>query len=296
MEGAAGGATIFQYTSRAVNATLIAEGGTNGGEGGLIQFAFGSQGVSARVEVFGNGMLDISESGTSVVSLGSIEGDGIVTLGSNYLTIGTNNLGTTFSGSIQGSGGVTKTGSGTTIVTSESSTYLGDTTVLNGILRVDNKKGTPTGKGTLRVKAGTLAGAGRIFGPVIIGTNMGMTASLAPSAGGSKPAELTTRGRLTLKTGSSYVCQLNTKTGTADEVTAKGIGIESGASFSLLARGHKPLTIGSELTLLNNTSANPIHGTFSNLPDGGTIDAGANRFQANYEGGDGNDLVLTVIE
>ena len=39
----------------------------------------------------------------------------------------------------------------------------------------------------------------------------------------------------------------------------------------------------------------PIIGTFMNLPDGGTITAGSNTFQANYEGGDGNDLTLTVV-
>ena len=39
----------------------------------------------------------------------------------------------------------------------------------------------------------------------------------------------------------------------------------------------------------------PIIGTFMNLPDGGTITAGNNTFQANYEGGDGNDLTLTVV-
>jgi len=31
------------------------------------------------------------------------------------------------------------------------------------------------------------------------------------------------------------------------------------------------------------------------LPDGGIITIGANNFQANYEGGDGNDLTLTVV-
>ena len=34
---------------------------------------------------------------------------------------------------------------------------------------------------------------------------------------------------------------------------------------------------------------------FSNLADGGTIVAGSNTFQADYEGGDGNDLTLTVV-
>ena len=49
------------------------------------------------------------------------------------------------------------------------------------------------------------------------------------------------------------------------------------------------------LTVIDNTSADPISGTFSNLPDGGMITAGSNTFQADYEGGTGNDLTLTVV-
>jgi hypothetical protein len=47
--------------------------------------------------------------------------------------------------------------------------------------------------------------------------------------------------------------------------------------------------------LLTSTAVSPISVTFVNLPDGGTIIAGNNTFQANYEGGDGNDLTLTVV-
>ena len=39
-----------------------------------------------------------------------------------------------------------------------------------------------------------------------------------------------------------------------------------------------------------------ISGTFTNLPDGGSIIIGNNAYQANYQGGDGNDLTLTVVQ
>jgi hypothetical protein len=48
-------------------------------------------------------------------------------------------------------------------------------------------------------------------------------------------------------------------------------------------------------TVIDNTAAVPISGSFSNLPDEGTIMAGNNTFQADYQGGDGNDLILTVV-
>jgi hypothetical protein len=47
--------------------------------------------------------------------------------------------------------------------------------------------------------------------------------------------------------------------------------------------------------VITNTSATAISGTFVTLPDGGVITFGGNNFQANYEGGDGNDLTLTVV-
>jgi len=52
---------------------------------------------------------------------------------------------------------------------------------------------------------------------------------------------------------------------------------------------------GTTFTVISNTSATPISGSFTNLPDGSTITMGSNTWQANYEGGDGNDLTLAVV-
>ena len=53
--------------------------------------------------------------------------------------------------------------------------------------------------------------------------------------------------------------------------------------------------MGLAFTIISNTSANPISGTFSNLPDGAIVTINGNNLQASYEGGDGNDLTLTVV-
>ena len=55
------------------------------------------------------------------------------------------------------------------------------------------------------------------------------------------------------------------------------------------------LTPGTVLTVISNTSANPISGTFSNLADGAIVTVNGNNLQANYTGGDGNDLTLTAV-
>jgi len=57
----AGGYTVFSGKSTAGNATLIAYGGTNGGCGGRIVFSDVSSGGTAKVQLFGNGELDISD-------------------------------------------------------------------------------------------------------------------------------------------------------------------------------------------------------------------------------------------
>src|SRR5436190_8431085 len=72
--GADGGVTRFSHSSKAGNATLIANGGLGGGLGGTILFVGKSHGGSARVEVFGNGKLEISFHDAPGLRVGSIEG------------------------------------------------------------------------------------------------------------------------------------------------------------------------------------------------------------------------------
>jgi autotransporter-associated beta strand protein len=92
----------------------------------------------------GSGFLDISQLLTSGTTAGSIEGAGNVFLGAKNLTVGGNNLSTTFSGVIQdggsfgGTGGsLTKTGAGT-LTLSGTNTYTGGTTISAGILQLGN--------------------------------------------------------------------------------------------------------------------------------------------------------------
>ena len=68
-----------------------------------------------------------------------------------------------------------------------------------------------------------------------------------------------------------------------------------GALFSAAELGTGTLPSGTTFTVINNVAVTPVAGTFSNLADDGTITIGSNTFQANYQGGDGNDLTLTVI-
>ena len=62
-----------------------------------------------------------------------------------------------------------------------------------------------------------------------------------------------------------------------------------------MVAGNKTLNLGKKFVAISNTAATPISGTFANLPDGSMFAVGPNTFQVSYEGGDGNDLTLTVV-
>jgi autotransporter-associated beta strand protein len=291
---ALGGSVLFSGGT-AGNATLIANPGTNAGYGGLIRYAFtGTPDASeARIELFGNGTLDMTYGVNGGRTVGSIEGDGLIQLGGNQLITGANNLGTSFSGTI-GPGSLTKIGAGTLTLTG-ANTYDGGATINDGALIVNNTTGSATGTGAVHVNAGRLGGKGAIDGTVVVGSGSGSGAALVPRKRGGRPDTLTIRSQLTFNSDARYTCELNTKSGRAGAVVANGVTIESGAEFDFVSVANKALMPGIVVALISNTSGSLISGTFANLPDGSTFTVGLNTFQASYSGGDGNDLILTVV-
>lgn len=272
---------------------VMANGGSNGGEGAVILVEGAADVQLPQFQVFNNGMLDLTNS-TSDVAIGSLSGSGVVLLGGHTLSVGNNNLSTTFSGIIQQTGSLTKSGTGTLALSGKNS-YNGVTTIDAGTLMISNRSGSATGTGPVEVNAGTLGGKGIILGAVTIGTGTGTGAFLAPSVGSNQPATLTLKKAVTLKADSTYIYKLNTNNTRADQVIVRGVTIESGAQFSFQPVANKRLAAGTVFTALNNTAATSISGTFGNLPDSSTFTAGRNNYQASYTGGDGNDLTLTVV-
>jgi hypothetical protein len=108
---------------------------------------------------------------------------------------------------------------------------------------------------------------------------------------------LTIQGSLTFNSDSTYTYTFKAKGNKSkiDKVIANGVTINGGASFNVSGTMQGTLTQGTVLTVIKNTAMTPIAGTFGNLPDGGIVNVNGNNLQANYEGGDGNDLILTVV-
>jgi autotransporter-associated beta strand protein len=294
VDGADGAVMHLIDTSTAGNATLIANGGPGADTGAVIHFSDNSSGGAARVELFGNGNLDISDHDAPGVTIGSIEGNGLVFLGANDLSVGNNNLSTRFSGVISGDGSVVKLGHGR-LVLAGANTYTGGTTIAGGKLVISNTIGSGTGSGPVQVNGGRLTGRGTIAGAVTIGKGSGPGAILSPGTRGANPGVLTTQSTLLFNADGIYNCGLNSSSATADEVIANGVTITSGAVFASADFGATVLQPGTVFTVISNTAVTPISGTFSNLSDGSTLTVGANTFEANYEGGDGNDLTLKVV-
>src|SRR5262245_3635231 len=194
-----GGVLSFNNNSTAANAIII----TN--RGALTLFNDNSSGGNAQFITNAGGIVDFSNTAGPAndgnVSAGSIAGAGNYFLGSNQLTVGSNNLSTTVSGVISdcgptgldcsaGSGatggGLTKVGSGT-LTLSGANTYTGPTLVNGGILNVTgslvsavtvNSGGMLTGNGTIggldvgsggAVAPGNSIGTLRVAGDVSFG-------------------------------------------------------------------------------------------------------------------------------
>jgi autotransporter-associated beta strand protein len=260
-----GGDTQFQDTSTAGSATLIVNGGTGGGNGGVVSFAGGSTGGTARVEVFGNGKLDIS-SHTGGLTIGSVEGDGNIFLGANNLIVGSNNLSTTFSGVIQdngGAGSLTKSGTGTWTL-SGTNTYTGATAISSGILNIQSAAalgttaaGTTVSSGaTLQIQSNISVGAEAL---TISGTGAsGATGALENVSGTNNYGGL-------LKLGAAST--ISSDAGTLNLTNA---GTVTGATFGLALTGAGN---GSISSIIGTTS-----GTVTKMGTGNWTLLGANTY------------------
>jgi autotransporter-associated beta strand protein len=252
---------------------------------GFLFFSGASRGGTSEIELgffpefFQVGILDISDHNAPGVTIGSIAGDEgtFVLLGANNLTVGSNNLSTTFSGVIQGTGGsLTKIGTGTLDLTG-ANTYTGDTNVNRGVLQVD---GSVTSN-TFVNHGGTLAGTGTINGNV---TNYGRVSPGDPSG---VPGVLTVVHNYTQAQYATLMIQIaGTSAGDFSVLNVLGNANLNGYLDPVLLNGFVP-TIDDSFTFLNYASrtgefSRILHRVFNN---------GTEQWSVIYED---NHAILTV--
>ncbi|HEY5443459.1 MAG TPA: VPDSG-CTERM sorting domain-containing protein, partial [Pyrinomonadaceae bacterium] len=260
----------FADSSNAGSATITLRFGT---DIAAVSFEDSSRGGTARIRFDGfpgdRAILDISAHDAPGVTIGSIEGEGgDGFLGANNLTVGSNNLSTTFPGVIQdgapfgggGTGGsLTKIGTGTFILTG-ANTYTGDTNVNRGVLQVD---GSITSN-TFVNQSGRLAGTGTVNGNL---TNNGR---VSPGSAGS-PGMLTVTGNYTQAQYATLMIQLaGANAGEFSVLNILGTANLSGQLKPVLLNGFLP-TVGESFTFLQYGAVNGTLFMFNrnidNLPE-----------------------------
>lgn len=135
---------------------------------------------------------------------------------------------------------------------------------------------------------GILSGAGTVNAAVsVAGTGAGISPSA--SAGTLTVTSATFNSDATFKVGIN-----GTTPGTGYSQLIAGGGVNLNGATLTGTSGVTP-TAGQTFEIINNTSANPISGTFASLPEGAHVALGNAQFTISYVGGDGNDVVLTAV-
>jgi len=244
-----------------------------------------------------------SYTGATTVSAGTLLINGSTSAGSAVAVSsgatlggsGTVNGATTLTGATIGTSPSTLTLSNTLTSTGASTLASGSTVNVAGAKSVTSGtlliEGTLGGSGSTSVSAGAyIAGGGTVTGALSIGSG----GFIAP--GSTSIDTLTTNGILSLDSSATYQWQLNSSgTPVADKIVANGLTLASGSVFNFADLGSGTIALTTVFVAIDNTSVSPISGTFSGLGEGATFTVGANRFQASYVGGSGNDFTLTVV-
>src|SRR4051812_40619224 len=78
--------------------------------------------------------------------------------------------------------------------------------------------------------------------------------------------------------------------GSSGQIDVTGTVTLNGAPLGILPAGVP--AIGQSFTIIKNDGTDPVIGTFAGVPEGAIVNA---RFRVSYVGGDGNDVVATVV-
>jgi len=273
--------TLLLNKSPGVNAiptTLVIGDGVGGADADVVRLQANMQLHNfASVQINSSGLLDLN--GFPEIT-GAPSGTGRVHVNGSSFSANTLPGQTIFDGIISGSGNLVQIGIGTWILNG-ANTFTGFSTA-NATLLVN---------GTFPVNAvtvyGTLGGTGQV-GHVFVAD----TGQLAP---GLSPGRLTT-SNLTFYPTSTYRVELNGSTpGTGyDQLKVNG-DVDLGGGVLEVTLEFNPVG-GESFTIIDNDGSDAVAGSFDGLPEGVSFMADGSLFDITYAGGDGNDVVITLLQ
>jgi hypothetical protein len=229
----------------------------------------------------------VGGSGTSTISA-TLDNSGTVAVGSGTLN---------FTGPVVQAAGTTLTG-GTWSVTAPPSTAVflsissasslgtiaaGASVALSGSNASFTNLNPPTSNtGTFSIKAGerlTTLGNFQNSGTLLVGA----TSNLTGAAGYTQSAS----GVLHIQSSGEVLTGRNGEVSLAGALVIDPVigSLPPGSSFMIISNG----------SLTSAGKPAPVQGTFAGLPEGKTFTSPGGQLQITYKGGDGNDVVLTVI-
>lgn len=298
------GATANSYTgTTTVNAgTLeLSKSVASGGIPGALVIGDGSGGANADVvrlltnnQIADTTDVTINSSGRldfagQFDSFDELSGNGNMTFGTGgFVSVGANDGSSTFDGIGSGTGfagGYTlrKAGTGTITLTGNN-TYLNQTRVDAGTIIIN---GSQSQSPLLVISGGTAGGTGTV-GDISCGGN------LQP---GNSPGCLTS-GDVAFSSSGDFYVELAGTTPCSGHDQLVVVGTNNLGNAVLHVVNNFPPgepSIGDQFVILSNDGADAITGTFSGLPNNSTFTVGDIGYRITYNGGDGNDVVLTVL-
>jgi autotransporter-associated beta strand protein len=238
--------------------------------------------------VVNGGVLDLNGNNRTVGTL-TLNG-GTVTNSTggnnNYFTGGPYYLNSgTVAARFGGNGPIIKTNSGTVVLTGDN-TALGGTTVESGTLLLNNPGILEK---AVTVNGGIFGGDGTV--------NNNLTVNGGVVAPGSSPGTLTIAGNFALNAGGTLQVELfgPTLNSQYDQLALTGAGHTITLAGALNVLTTNSLPVGTTFVIITNAGSTAVSGTFAGHPQGSGFAAGSNWFRINYNGGSGNDVVLTSI-
>jgi fibronectin-binding autotransporter adhesin len=259
---------------------------TTAGGGGVVLENDHQLGDAIPVILNARGWLDI---GRFTDHFGSLAGEGSVRgVAGGTVGFGGDNTSTEFNGAISGPINVRKAaGSGTTTLWRDN-TYTGSTFVDSGTLIINGRQP----QSAVTVSSGAALGG---YGTVGAITSAGNLQPSGHPLGHSPTTSLLTCSNLSFSGTGRYDVDLDRlELFRYDRIEAFGAVNLGGAALRVSPAFTKAVQVGDTFIIICNDGSDPVVGTFAGLPNGSQLRAGNYTFQINYNGFDGNDVVLSV--